>query len=293
MEINDIPFKLKKINAFKIKNPNELIEEFEGQTFFTKDDFETVEGIPKYYELDRLERTTGGIVLLSKYTLTPLINKKLKYPDPSNWLNTMENNYIFQRSHAIAYSLSAKKNDKINIFIGTEYANKSVMQITENDVKKQIKKNQNEKILYRVRLVYKDNEIIPRGILIEAKSKITNFEKCYYCYNVEKNVKFSYSNGKILEYKNLLQEQVMKIETIIQNLKYKKIKKIENTDSEEQEDKSKVNHEFILNRKTGIFHIEGCKNMNGIDPKYINEIRTSKKAMLKKFKPCSCTNKIK
>lgn len=284
MNINDIPFKLKNINVFKIKSPKDTITMIEGKTLFMEEDIKKVkEGIPYNFKLDEYSRTAGGMAILEYYTSSPLVNKKLIYPDPSNWEKIDNAEEIFNKCHAVAYSLFSKKNDELNIFIGTNYMNKRIMQIIEKDIYKKISNNK-EKILYRARPVYKNDEIIPRGILIEVKSLIDDDKAMYYCPNIEKNVKFDYNTGTIiLDKRNAMSKALEK----------HKAKKRYNIRRNEELKEKQTNYNIELNRKTGIFHIEGCKKMNGINPKYINEIRTSKKAMLKKFKPCSCTNKIK
>ena len=112
------------IDEFLNKNVNKL-EDFalvvnNNAPFFKKTDFEIVEGSPKYYEPDELNRTSGAIAIISKYTLSIMVEKHLKYPDPNGWTEKINNSGIFQRCHCIAYKLSAKKNNKNNIFIGTD-----------------------------------------------------------------------------------------------------------------------------------------------------------------------------
>ena len=86
MNINDIPFKLKNINVFKIKSPKDTITMIEGKTLFMEEDIKKVkEGIPYNFKLDEYSRTAGGMAILEYYTSSPLVNKKLIYPDPSNW----------------------------------------------------------------------------------------------------------------------------------------------------------------------------------------------------------------
>jgi len=51
--------------------------------FFRKKDYKITEAIPKYYEPDKLNRTVGAVTIISKYTLSIMIEKHLKYPDPN------------------------------------------------------------------------------------------------------------------------------------------------------------------------------------------------------------------
>ena len=74
-----------------------------NKPFFRKEDFEIVEGIPQYSKPDVFNRAGGGIAIISKYTLSIMIEKHLKYPDPNGWTEKINNTKIFQRCHAIAY----------------------------------------------------------------------------------------------------------------------------------------------------------------------------------------------
>lgn len=102
---------------------------------FEKQDYEIIEGEPKYFEPDEQGRATGAIALVGKNTIPLVIKKKLKYPDPYGWNENFENKNVFERCHIIAYSLSAKLADKRNIFIGTKTLNKSIMSKVEKRVK--------------------------------------------------------------------------------------------------------------------------------------------------------------
>lgn len=164
------------INEFLNKDINKL-DDFapkvnNDKPFFQKTDFEVIEGIPKYFEPDELNRTSGGIAIISKYTLSILVEKHLKYLDPNGWTEKVNNSHIFQRCHCIAYRLSAKKNNKNNIFIGTDSLNKKIMNDVENEVEQYIRENEKDyiRILYRATPIYKNKNQIPTGILIEAKS---------------------------------------------------------------------------------------------------------------------------
>lgn len=279
MNINNIPFKIKPINVFKIKNMKDLITEVKNQTFFTTIDLKNKEGVPIYFDLDKLNRSIGGIALISTYTLSPLINKKLVYPNPGNWEKIVDKE-IFNKCHSIAYSLSARKNDKLNIFIGTNDLNKKIMRIIEKYINKKIKSNFKEKILYRVRLVYKNNEIIPRGILIEVKSLVSNFETTFYCPNIEKNVKFDYNDGHIILDKRNIISRAMTMQRKIKSQKHKK--------------ETLNNIDFVINRKDNTFHLEDCEKIKNINPKYLNETRTDIKSIQKKFSKCNkCLKQIK
>lgn len=59
------------------------------------------------------------------------------------------------------------------------------MEPIENEVYNHIKDNKDAKVLYRVTPVYNDEEIIPRGVLIEAQDENDqSFHCCKFCYNI-------------------------------------------------------------------------------------------------------------
>lgn len=258
------------IDEFLNKNVNKL-EDFalvvnNNAPFFKKTDFEIVEGSPKYYEPDELNRTSGAIAIISKYTLSIMVEKHLKYPDPNGWTEKINNSEIFQRCHCIAYKLSAKKNNKNNIFIGTDDLNKKIMNEIENNVEQYIKQNikKDIKILYRVTPIYKGKNQIPTGILIEAQGLNTEFTLCRFCYNIKKKVKFKYSDGSIIKDNRGIIKPIQKVKTSIEKKKQEKSK----------------NMDLVVNSQTKKYHIEDCIVLNNVDPKYIKEITTKEKNLI-------------
>ena len=256
-----------------------------NKPFFYKKDFKTIkEGIPNYYGLDKLNRSSGGIAFVSDYTRAIITSDKrnVYYPEPSGW-NKVKNKEIFEKCHIIAFSLSAKKTNYNNVFIGTNYLNRTLMEPIENEVYNHIKDNKDAKVLYRVTPVYNDEEIIPRGVLIEAQDENDqSFHCCKFCYNIIKNIKFRYRDGKIIS-SEILEEKSDKKSSDKEKTKVKKQKK-----------KKESYNNYIINRKTMVYHIqeEKCKNIQEVDKKYLKEIRTTKEALkIQKIRPCKICNK--
>ena len=57
---------LNKKNIGKLENYTTIVNN--NIPFFEKNDYDIVEGIPKYFESDKYGRATGGIALISRYT---------------------------------------------------------------------------------------------------------------------------------------------------------------------------------------------------------------------------------
>ena len=247
---------------------------------FKKEDYNLTEGKPLYFDIDKLERATGAMAILSKNTIPLVIKKNLKYPNPYGWNKNLENKNVFERCHIIAYSLFARFADKKNIFIGTNFLNTSIMAKIERRVHNYIMEN-NVKVLYKVTIRYKGVDQIPTGILIEAKSLDDDFNVCEFCYNVQKGVKFNYKDGTIIE-----DTRLNSIRKAINLLNKKSNLHIIKKNKEQTKD-------YIIDRKKLQFHLKdaNCKTIDNIGLKFLNETTATKTELLKvDLTACNCCN---
>ena len=263
---DDVLNKFLEKNLYKLTKYTETVNN--GKTFFTQNDYSVIEGVPQYYEIDEYGRTKGALAIISRNTLSIRTEKHLNYPNPSGWSKTINNSNIFERCHCIAYKLSAKKNDKRNIFIGTKDLNKYIMSCIESDIYKYIRNNENQyiRVLYRVTPKYKEENQIPTGVLIEAKGINTDYESCVFCYNIQHKVKFNYSDGSIKEDNRGFLAPV--------------VNKAKRLHFERKVNKSK-NINFVVNTQTKKYHFEDCSILKNVDPKYLVDITTKEKALIK------------
>lgn len=133
--------------------------------------------------------------------------------------------------------------------------------IMENDVK----------VLYKVTIKYRGIDQIPTGVLIEVQSLSDNFSVCEFCYNIQRNVKFNYKDGTI--FKDNRFGVIEKIKSKVRkNTKPNKAKKLDNPTKN-----------YIINRKTGEFHLKDneCNHFENVESKYINETTSTKKDLIK------------
>ena len=251
-----------------------------NKPFFEEKDYDIREGVPKYFEPDEYGRSSGAIAIISNNTLSIRTEKYLTYPDPNGWTKIIEKSGIFQRCHCIAYRLSAKFTDKDNIFIGTVNLNKKVMGDIERDIEKYIRENEIKefKILYRVTPIYKAQNQIPTGVLLEAKGINCNLSKCIFCYNIEKDVEFDYIDGRIIDDKRSI------VSKGIEKLKRNYTKRRQSREG---------NIKFVINTRAKRYHLfdKKCSKLNNINPKYIKEIKTKESKLISQgFFPCKKCN---
>ena len=269
------------------------VEINEGKPFFTKNDYKTIEGVPKYFELDENGRSNGAIAIVSKDTMPLLINKNLKYLPPYGWNDVIQNDGFFEQCHIVAYSLSAKFTNRKNIFIGTEHLNTSIMSKCESEIRAQIKKK-NDRILYRVTMKYKGKNQIPTGILIEAQSLNGEYSLCKFCYNIQPNVEFNYKDGSIIKDSRKRDEieETQKIDE--RQIKNTKINEINIAD--ETIPKRIGNwKDYIINRRTNTYHLRGekenCYSIRDVNPKYLIETTVKEEELIKlEIKACKKCN---
>lgn len=246
-----------------------------------KEDFNVIEGNPKYWGTDKYGRITGAIALLSKNTIPIITEKELEYPRPYGWNENLEKvKGVFESCHIIAYNLSAQNTTKENLFIGTNDLNKSIMKQIENEVNNYIK-NYNSKVLYKVTVKYKGTDQIPLGILIEAQAIDDEFSICSFCYNIERYFKFNYSDGTM----------------IYDNRKFRKAKDngkvIEKQDKAKTENKNiEIKRDYYINIKTKECHYsKECEKLKDVEAKYIQGTRTTESVILESgFKMCNKCN---
>lgn len=128
-----------------------------------------------------------------------------------------------------------------------------------------------------ISIKYRGIDQIPTGVLIEAKSLSDNFRVCEFCYNIQRNVKFNYKDGTIFEDNRF--SIIEKVKSIARrNTKSSKSKKSDNQTKN-----------YIINRKTGEFHLKDneCNHFENVESKYINETTSTKKDLIKaELKAC-------
>ena len=169
---------------------------------FTKSEL-TVSNGPwqKFADLDNLNRAIQADALLSK-SLMPTAKREALYVNPTGWHNKrIKGGWLYNRSHLIGYQLTGQNNNPKNLMTGTRSLNSPEMLKHENDIAYYLKQNPNNFIRYRVKPIYRGNELVARGVQMMAESLSSNGQPDHqvsfnvYIFNVETGVKINYSDG--------------------------------------------------------------------------------------------------
>ncbi len=184
---------------------NEICVEInDNKPYFTEADY-TTEAFEKYSELDYLGRCG---VAYANVCIEIMPTKGDERGDissvyPTGWKQTKFNGeYLYNRCHLIAHSLSDEDDNKQNLITGTRYFNVQGMLPYERLVYEYIQNNKNNHVLYRVTPIYKGDNLLASGVEMEAYSVEDNGKGiCFnvYIYNVQPGANIDYATGKLLK----------------------------------------------------------------------------------------------
>lgn len=132
---------------------------------------------------------------------------------PSGWhtvkYDIVSGKYLYNRCHLIGFQLTGENANTQNLITGTRYMNWDGMVPFENMVADFVKDcdgdgvefeaEDNIHVLYRATPVFKDSELVARGILLEALSVEDGGEGisfCVFVYNVQPGIGIRYADGE-------------------------------------------------------------------------------------------------
>ena len=126
---------------------------------------------------------------------------------PSGWQTVrysfVDGQYLYNRCHLIGYQLTAENANTQNLITGTRYLNTEGMLPFENQVASYVE-GTGRPVLYRVTPVFIGEELVARGVLMEALSTEDGGDGvrfCVFCYNVQPGVAIDYTDGSSTEAK--------------------------------------------------------------------------------------------
>ena len=201
---------------------------------------------------------------------------------PTGWAygryDFIKDENLYNRCHLIGYQLSGNEAVERNLMTGTRYLNVEGMLPFENAIASYVRMTGNH-VMYRVEPVFKGDELLARGVHLEARSvedKGRGLAFNVFCYNVQPGVKIDYASGenKPAKSKKLLKKyQAGKLNTEIA------------TDSMSDVDPGKLT--YVLNTKSMKFHYEGCKNAMEMSADKKKTEKTTRKDLLERgYEPC-------
>ena len=185
------------------------IPQFKGEPYYVINDnipdLSTEDADKTYFEnyapLDNLGRCGVTFACLGLETMPNEDRGEIGQVKPSGWktakYDCVDGKYLYNRCHLIGFQLSGENANERNLITGTRYMNVQGMLPFENMVADYIKETGNH-VLYRVTPIFKGDELVARGVQMEALSVEDEGDGiCFnvYCYNNQPGVKLDYATG--------------------------------------------------------------------------------------------------
>ena len=155
-----------------------------------------------YGNLDNLGRCTVAFALAGPETMPTEKRGDIHKIYPSGWeqafYDFVDQEALYNRTHLIGYMLTAENANERNLITGTRHLNAEVMLPYEEAVTNYIDETGNH-VLYRVTPYFVDNELVARGLQMEAYSIEDNGKGvCFniFCYNTEPGIEIDYETGE-------------------------------------------------------------------------------------------------
>lgn len=175
-----------------------------------------------YSNLDNLNRTShSNTAFLEPRNVTNDSLRVRQFINPTAWHSNRENGtQIYNRGHLIAYSISAgidqdgnynpnnqsgDQNNPKNLFTQTAFSNQKIQTIFEGKVRNSLK--QGNKIIFQATPIFRGNELMARGINLQAISLNNNLNFNVYLFNVQPDYVFDYNNGRAKIDRNMVVNQ--------------------------------------------------------------------------------------
>ena len=167
-----------------------------NKPFFTEDEI-TDKSYEKYGELDGLGRCTAAIACLGIDLMPTEDRGNISNVKPSGWQSvSYDGQYLYNRCHLIGFQLAGENANDKNLITGTAFMNVTGMLPFENMVADYIKETENH-VMYRVTPIYSGNDLVAKGVLMEAYSveEPGEVEFCVFVYNNQPGIAIDYATG--------------------------------------------------------------------------------------------------
>lgn len=242
-----------------------------NQPFFKADEL-TTDTFKEFSELDSLGRCGVAFACLGTDSLPTEERGEIGMIKPTGWHTVryddiIEDKYLYNRCHLIAFELSGENANPKNLITGTRYMNVKGMLPFENRVRSYIE-NTNQHVMYRVTPIFESDNLVATGVLMEGYSvEDDGAGICFnvFCYNVQPYIEINYADGSSWTSK----QSDNQLETETQG--------------------SKV--AYILNTHTKKFHYPDCSSVNDMKEKNKEAFTGSREELIEMgYSPCGKCN---
>ena len=169
---------------------------------FTESELSTI-GYIKLSDLDYLGRCGKAYACIGPETLPTEKRGDISMVKPSGWQSVqypdiIKDRSLYNRCHLLGFQLTGLNKEKRNLITGTRFLNVDGMLPFENQIADYVRDTGNH-VMYRVSPVFKDEELVARGVEMEGLSvEDSGKGVCFhvYCFNEQPGIVIDYQTGK-------------------------------------------------------------------------------------------------
>ncbi len=215
-----------------------------------------------YSDLDDLGRCGQAYANICE-TLMPMEERgQIGQVKPSGWHTVkypeqISDLYLYNRCHLIGFQLAGENANEKNLVTGTRYLNIEGMLPFENEIADHVHETKHH-VLYRVTPVFLDDDLVCRGVEMEAmciedNGKTNGSGVCFhvFAYNVQPGIGINYATGESWVEDNG--------------------KESGETDPAgiQDDERGTGKQEYAININTGKFHLLDCASVQKANPENI------------------------
>lgn len=253
--------------------------------FFTETDY-TTESYEYYSPLDQLQRCGYAVACVGTDIMPTEPRGEIGSIKPSGWHTVryddlIEDRYLYNRCHLIAYELTGENDNVCNLITGTRYMNMLGMLPFENRVCDYVTATDNH-VLYRSTPIFEGDNLVASGVLLEAYSIEDNGKGVsfnVFTYNVQPDIEIDYATG------DSIREEITTEPTTEITRDVPVVPASEEPASEEKE------VTYILNKNTRKFHRPFCSSVLDMkESNKVNSYETRDEVIARGYVPCQRCN---
>lgn len=239
--------------------------EVNGNTPYFTDNELTQEPFEQYSPLDTLDRCGAAYANVCRDIMPTEKRGEIGMIRPSGWHTVryddlVDGKYLYNRCHLIGYQLSGENANEQNLITGTRYMNVDGMLPFEEQVRGYVDDTGGH-VLYRVTPLFHENELVARGVLMEAFSVEdcgAGLSFCVFCYNVQPGITIDYATGESWR-----------------------------TGEQRPDDQGAEHVSYVLNTSRMRFHLPDCASVATISPGNRRDFTGTREELIRRgYSPC-------
>ena len=199
-----------RISTFTTWNGQETVPVYSGEPYtelngnipyFTNRE-KTEDVFEHYSDLDTLGRCGAAYANICKELMPTEKRGEIGMIKPTGWHTVryddiISDKYLYNRCHLIGFQLAGENANEKNLVTGTRYMNVDGMLPFENMIADYVKETDNH-VLYRVTPIFVGDDLVCRGVEMEAYSVEDNGEGTsfhVFVYNIQPGIEIDYATG--------------------------------------------------------------------------------------------------